>query len=106
MLSPDAQAWFDALATGWQFEPHEREVLRVAAEAWDRYRAAKAQLDEDGPTVRDRFGQLRTHPAHVVERDSRSAFLLALRQLDFEESAPVAELLSLPDRQYKRRKSA
>lgn len=102
-LSPKARAWLAALSAGWVFDPRETEVLRAAAEAWDRYHQAKAQIDKDGPTVADRFGQLRVHPAHVVERDSRAAFLQALRQLEFVESKP-AELLRLPARRG--RKSA
>jgi hypothetical protein len=100
-LSKDAQAWFDGMAAGWRWERHETEVLRRAAEALDRYWQAKAQLDKDGPTIRDRFGVLKTHPAHCVERDSRSAFLQAMRQLRFDdqESAPAGKLVAVADRQ-------
>jgi hypothetical protein len=45
----------------------------------------KEAIDRDGVVVPDRFGALRTHPAHAVERDSRAAFLQALRQLGFEQ---------------------
>lgn len=84
---------------GWTWEPHELEVLRIAAEAYDRYQQAKREIDRDGATVLDRFNQRKPHPAHVVERDSRSAFLMALRQLRFEESAvPAGNLLALPVR--------
>ncbi len=102
-LSAEAQAWFDELKAGWEWEPHELEVLRIAAEAYDRYQQAKREIDRDGATVLDRFNQRKPHPAHVIERDSRSAFLMALRQLRFEEpAAQVASLLALPTRRGRR----
>ena len=94
--------WLEAVSAGWSWEPHEREVLRMAAEARDRYRQAKEELDRDGLTFLDRFGQRRLHPAHVVERDARSAFLMAVRSLRFEESRQDGDLLALPARRGRR----
>ena len=97
-LSVEAQRWHDELAKGWEWEPHEREILLMAAQAWDRFQAARARLDQEGTTFLDRFGQLKLHPCHVVERDARSAFLMALSRLKFQEPVAPAELLALPRR--------
>lgn len=90
------------MQAGWEYAPGEREILLVAAASWDRWRDAKAQLDRDGTVIRDRFDQPKLHPAHIVERDSRSAFLVAMARLHFEEVEPSASVLQLP----KRRRSA
>jgi len=59
-------------------------ILTAGLEAFDRAAAAKALLDVDGPTVTDRWGQRKVHPAAGVERDSRAAFLGALKQLNLD----------------------
>ena len=59
-------------------------VLDMFAQALDRYLAARRQIDTDGATQLDRFGQVRAHPLLTVERDSRAAVLSALRQLGLD----------------------
>jgi phage terminase small subunit len=56
-------------------------ILEAGLQSFDRAATAKALLDADGPTVTDRWGQRKVHPAASVERDSRAAFLGALKQL-------------------------
>src|SRR5262245_21772092 len=59
-------------------------VLRVGLEAHDRMRQAQQAIDKDGPSVKDKFGQLRAHPLLAIERDSRAQFLAAMKQLNFD----------------------
>jgi len=59
-------------------------ILTAGLEAFDRAAAAKVLLDKDGPVVEDRWGQKKTHPAASVERDSRAAFLSALKALNLD----------------------
>jgi P27 family predicted phage terminase small subunit len=59
-------------------------ILTAGLESFDRAAAAKALLDRDGPTVTDRWGQQKVHPAAGVERDNRAAFLMALKQLNLD----------------------
>jgi hypothetical protein len=41
-------------------------------------------IKRDAPYLRDRFGQLKAHPAVGVERDARTGFSHALRDLDLD----------------------
>lgn len=59
-------------------------ILRVALEAFDRSQAARATIDKDGMTVKDKFGQTKPHPLLPIERDSRAAFLAGLKALNLD----------------------
>ena len=59
-------------------------ILQQACEALDRLRQAQGAIAEDGPVLRDRFGQAKPHPMLTTERDSRSAFLQAIRALGLD----------------------
>ena len=59
-------------------------ILRVALEAFDRAQAARATIDKDGMTVKDKFDQTKPHPLLSVERDSRAAFLAGLKALNLD----------------------
>jgi P27 family predicted phage terminase small subunit len=75
--------WGDVFAA-FEFEPVDLERLRLACEALDRCEQARAIIDKEGPIVRDRFGQSRSHPAVAIERDARIAALRGLRELGVE----------------------
>ncbi len=59
-------------------------VLEQAMRSFERCEAARRQLDREGITFKDRWGQRRPHPALPVERDSRAAMLQAIKQLGVE----------------------
>ena len=59
-------------------------LLTAASEALDRMRAAQEAIAKHGEMVLDRYQQLKTNPACVLERDSRVGFLSALRQLNLD----------------------
>jgi P27 family predicted phage terminase small subunit len=59
-------------------------ILRVALEAFDRAQVARAEIEKDGMTVKDKFGQIKPHPLLPIERDSRAAFLAGLKALNLD----------------------
>lgn len=59
-------------------------LLGTALEAFDRMKQCQAAIKRDGPMVRDRFGQLKSHPLLPTERDARSQMLAALRALNLD----------------------
>lgn len=88
-LSADSKSFWRRIVAEYDLEEHHRRVLTAACEAWDRMNAAGAAIRSGGLIVTDRFAQERAHPAVAIERDSRIAFIRALRELDLEgESLP------------------
>jgi hypothetical protein len=60
------------------------KILEEGLTSLQRARKAREQIDAEGLTFVDKFGQPRLHPACNVERDSRAAALAAFRQLNLE----------------------
>lgn len=89
-LQPATRAWYLAVLKDFELEPHHVRVLTLAGEAWDRCTEARERLAADGAYFQDRFGQLRTHPAVAVERDSRIACARLIRELDLDVDPPAA----------------
>ncbi len=59
-------------------------ILQAGLEAYDRAEAARVQIEADGLTILDKFNQTKPHPLIACERDSRAAFLHAMRMLNFD----------------------
>jgi hypothetical protein len=55
-------------------------LLETVMQAFDRMHEARALIESHGGDA-DRFGQLRANPATVIERDSRTGMLAALKAL-------------------------
>jgi phage terminase small subunit len=68
-------------------DAHSVDLLVIAMEARCRCRRAREQLAKDGEVIKDRFGQLVAHPSIAIERDSRDAYLRAMRALNLKPSA-------------------
>jgi len=70
---------------------YSQKLLLTALEAHQRARQARESIDKAGMTLVDKFGQIKAHPLLCVERDSRAAFLTAMRLLniDVEKPGPV-----------------
>ena len=82
---------------------HHLELLTQACRCLDRVAECEARIKQDGPTVVDRFDQLKPHPLLQVEKDHRILFLRALRELQLDASAPEE---ARPPQLYGVRKSA
>lgn len=59
-------------------------ILQTGLEAFDRMRDAQEIIKAEGMQVLDRFDQKKAHPLTTVERDSRSAFMAALKALNLD----------------------
>lgn len=60
------------------------EVLRIGLLARDRAEKCRVQIDRDGEIIVDRFKQKKPHCLLAAERDARSGFLVALKQLGLD----------------------
>ena len=83
-LSDEAAMFWRKIVDEWQLDAPALLILQTACEAHDRMRDAQRLIVEHGQLTPDRFGQLKTNPAVLIERDSRSAMLAAIKQLHFD----------------------
>jgi hypothetical protein len=90
-LSDEAAALFKQYCEGFAFDAHALTILARAMESFDRMREAQRVIAKEGICIRDRWGQPKQHPATLVERDSRAAFLRALAALHLDVE-PIGEM--------------
>jgi len=66
-------------------------LLKTSMESFDLMRSAQKQIEKEGLIIRDRFDQLKNHPAVIVLRDSKSAMLQSLKNLnlDFDPATKI-----------------
>ena len=84
-LSKESKCLWKTIVTEYNFtDSGGLTLLQTALEALDRLREAQAILKKTGLLVRDRFSQIRVNPVTIVERDSRSQFLHAMRMLNLD----------------------
>lgn len=84
-LSKGAKGWWNKLVSEYTIDDdYGLLLLETALHAFDRMNEASAVLDKDGLSVTDRYGQIKSHPAFTIEKDSRSQMLAALKQLNLD----------------------
>ncbi len=91
-LEPPERKLFREFCDSGDFsDTYSQKLLLTAMEAHQRARKARETIDIDGMCTLDKWGQKKSHPLLTVERDSRSAFLTAMKMLniDVEKSGPV-----------------
>lgn len=88
-LSAEARKlWSDVLAE-FELPAHAAKVLHVACQTLDRLREAQKVIASDGIVIEGRQGP-RPHPAIAIERDSRTAYLRAMREIGLDIAEPAA----------------
>jgi P27 family predicted phage terminase small subunit len=80
-LSKEAFAWWDRIVGDFDLDAAGLMILEAALDAFDRMRAAQADIKKRGISVEDRWGQLKQNPSVATERDSRAAMVKCLREL-------------------------
>lgn len=90
-LRPATRRWWRQVVEDYELEPHHVMTLTAAATAWDRMEQARQILAEEGITFYDpKLNRPCQRPEVAVERDSRIAFLRALRELDLDATVTPA----------------
>ena len=69
-LRADSQKWFQEVVGTFQLEEHHVKLLIGACEALDVAEAAREAIAADGAYIRNRFNEVRKHPALGVQRDA------------------------------------
>ncbi len=88
-LNRATKKWFREVVAEWNLEEHHIRILIGACESWDRGVQAREVIAAEGLTYEDRFGAPRARPEVAIERDSRIAFLRAVRELDLDKEPPT-----------------
>jgi P27 family predicted phage terminase small subunit len=89
-LSAAARALFRSVCDEIELDAAALLLLVTMCEQFDRMHEARRILKRDGITTEDRFGQKRSHPACIIERDAAAGMMRAWRLLGFDQ-APSAE---------------
>jgi len=77
-------------------DPHEVRMLQMAGGCLDEIHESEGQIRKDGRFVKDRYGQIKEHPAGKVIRENRALFLRIIRELGLNVEIPE----SRPPRLY------
>lgn len=81
----EAKSLWRRLVNDYEIEDEGGLVLvGIACQAHARAHEARLQIERDGITLEDRFGQAKAHPAFSVERDSLSLMVRTIRALALE----------------------
>ena len=97
-LSRSTKTWWSEVVSTYELESHHLRVLQAACEAWDRCQQARRAVSKLGLLVLDRYGSHRINPAVNVERDARTAFLRAVRELDLDIEPPATGIRGVEGR--------
>jgi len=87
-LSAEMRDFWTATLTEHTIDAHRLGTLQVCCEAWDRCQQARRELSKSGLSYTDEKGMIRARPEVAIERDSRVAYLRALRELDIDTEPP------------------
>ncbi len=88
-LEAATRKWWKAVTEENELQEHHLKLLTLAAESWDRVCEARVRIAEDGAYLKDRFSQLKAHPAIAVERDAKTSFARLLRELSLDIEPPA-----------------
>ncbi len=91
-----AKFWNDILKI-YRMQPHHLKTFEAACGEWDTAKEARRTVEKEGAYFKDRFGQIKSHPAIQVEQKSKNLFRLLLRELGLDLQSPED---SRPPRQY------
>lgn len=84
-LSDEAKRWWATIIEEYEVDDNAGYLLLATAlESFDRMREAQEIIKRDGCVVRDRFQQMRQHPATLVERDAKNMMLRSLKSLNLD----------------------
>ena len=88
-LSLASRRLFRSVVESYQLEDWHVRLLTTALEAQDTAEEARLRIEQDGPFVATRFGELKSHPAIAVQRDAQAAALRAWKALGLDVESPT-----------------
>jgi len=83
-LSEEAKSLWNSVVSTWEMDGAAHVLLANCCRALDRAREVERILAKDGPTLKDRFGQLQQHPCVRTLAVEHGIFLRTLKQLGLD----------------------
>lgn len=83
-----AAAWWASIAATFALEDSDYETLTLAAEQLSVAETARETFQREGVTMKDRFQQVREHPAVGIQRKATAEFRLMVRELGIHAEPP------------------
>lgn len=90
-LGNAGRAFWLSVVEQFDLNNHDLPLLLGACEMLDRAATARRQVESEGLTTTDRFGQPREHPAAAVERQSWLTFSKLRRELNVDSVPPPTD---------------
>lgn len=90
-LAEAGRAYWQAVVERFDLEAVDLPLLAGACEMLDRAAAARRQVEAEGLTATDRFGQCKEHAAAAVERQSWLTFAKLRRELNVDSVPSPSE---------------
>ena len=87
-MTPEARRRWKAFVEDYDFEDLHLSFLECAMEALMRMRDAQKEIEEEGVTYKKPTGDIARHPATLIEKESRLAYLSALGKLGLNMEPP------------------
>lgn len=87
-LGKFGKAFWVRVTAEFEVDEHHLDLLASACQQLDRAAAAAAVIAAEGVTSKDRFGQVKTHPAVDAERNAHLAFCRLQRELGLDIAPP------------------
>ena len=97
-LSQESHKFWNEILKIYELQPHHEKILEAACRCWDRVLEARLTVEKEDAYFKDRFGQVKSHPALEVETKNKNLFMRLVRELGFDLKAPDTD--SRPPRQY------
>lgn len=89
-LTCESAALWGKILSDWPIsDAAHLRVLQAGLESLDRAESCRQRITVDGEIQIDRFGQSKPHCLLAAERDSRAAFVHAIRALGLDPSEAV-----------------
>jgi hypothetical protein len=80
-LTGKALELFEKVSSRWTLDAVASQLLRLACESIERANSCAEITRAEGLTIRDRWGQPKSHPAALLERDHRNSAANTLQKL-------------------------
>lgn len=96
-LSKESRKFWKEILKIYELQPHHEKNLEAACRCWDRVLEARLRVETEGAYFKDRFGQVKAHPALEIEAKNKNLFMRLIRELGLDLQSPED---SRPPRQY------